>query len=1085
MLMPRTFSNLFGLIQDKTVPKIDPIIEQTRDGLQKAYIPNFLYKPDYGFPRYVDIPNIRRLATSPYVEMAISTCINELCSIEWDIVPKEGKENSPGVQDHIDHVKSFYDNPNTNGESFEAIRSKYLRDIFEIDSGVINKIFNMKGEMVELVCKDGGCLSYNNLVETENGFIPIGSIVKEKLKLKVKTYNFKDKKIEWKNIIGHKSSGPSNVWHRIKAKTNTKHRTIEAINHIIPNPNGDINSNDLNVGDIIYTQQNKLNEVQKQIIIGSLLGDCTLRNGNSEHAKIYFREVHCEKQKNYLLWKMENLKDFNPVYREYMSRYSKDYEPTLKCEFKTRADIVFEDFYDLKYPIFKKEIFDKLDSLALAVWLQDDGHMHKSGSMEIATHNIPKEVQEYGLKVLKEKWGIEGNLKIDKRCNKWFMNFNKVNGDKIKELIKDFIHPDMEYKFKVVGNPPINSETTLDILETEIYEIDKIYKLDTRYDIEVEDNHNFFCNGILVHNSFTKNPDIYGMMTDREDIIFTPEISNKNVIHDGWISPKDAREKAAYFQYGWITGAKPVPFGKKEIVWFEQNPRSDSIYGRSKIENLAETIQTLIYAIEENLEYFNDNSIPKGIIGLEGLDAEGLKGFREQWVETQRKKDTAGNWKKIFHHLPIVGTMPKFERLQFSNAELELLEGQKWWAKLVWASFGCTPTELGYSEDAKGLGNQVVQSNVFKKRVLYPILRLEEYKHNHEILPEFGYDDIEFKFMMFDVDEETKKANLYKLQIDTGIMTVNEVRAKEGLEPVKWGDDDPKRNMGTNINFAKPEGKEENNKKKESSPEKKSEEIKTYEDNPLILRENERPNEDRLKRSIVYLIKENQDKVLQIIDREIGNNKLKEIKSVDDIAKNIKNIITFEGIKLISDTVIKNTFVDGWESSEKQLNKNLIINKDVIGYIQEYTFNNIKSMTEEIMNDLRAELERGIMNGEGIAKIKDRVKKVFDVGETRAEAIARTETTRAENQGKLQAMKSSGEHFKKKWISAMDERTSDICRRLNNRVVGMNENFKDEKSGWEGPCPSAHVNCRSTIIFIDEEEEINQKANDILPYPKG
>lgn len=785
--MPRTFQNLFGLIKEKTVPNIDPITETTRDGLPKAYIPNFLYKPPFGYPRYVDLPNVRRLASTPFVEMCISTSIDELCSVEWDIVPKDGITMNTGVQAHIDQIKKFYDNPNTNKESFEEIRKKYLRDIFEIDAGVINKIFNIKGEMVEIVARDGA--------------------------------------------------------------------------------------------------------------------------------------------------------------------------------------------------------------------------------------------------------------------------------------------------------------------------------------------------------TFTKNPDIYGMMTDRDDIIIDSYIIQTNkearLMEPGWINAADARERAAYFQYGWITGARPVPFGKKEIVWLERNPRSDSIYGRSPVEVLAETIQTLIYSIEHNLEYFNDNSIPKGIIGLEGLDAAGIIAFKDQWKEQQRKLDSAGNWKKIFHHVPIVGTMPKFERIQFSNAELELLEGQKWWAQMVWACFGVTATELGYTEDAKGMANQIVQSNVFKKRVLNPILRLEEYKHNHEILPEFEFDDVQFKFMTFDVEEETKKANLYKLQTDTGIKTVNEIRADEGLEPVEWGDADPKRNQGNNFSFGNenPIGKEANKKKKESEMQsrgnegKEEKDIETkpfagysnfdecvaknkdkrdpeaycaeimrkvegkgYEENPLILRENERIDSDRLKRSIIYILRENEKEINKIIEREMGQNKLKEIKSVDDLAKSIKNIVTFEGLRMISDAVIKSTFVDGWESSEKQVNKNLMMNKDVLSYIQEYTFNNIKGMTEEIVNDLRAELERGIMNGEGIAKIKERVKSVFDVGENRAEMIARTETTRAENQGKLQAMKSSGGKYKKRWISTMDERTSEICQRLNNKVVGMNENFKDNKSGFEGPCSPAHVNCRSTIIFIDDEEEkeINKKAEEIL-----
>jgi SPP1 gp7 family putative phage head morphogenesis protein len=127
-------------------------------------------------------------------------------------------------------------------------------------------------------------------------------------------------------------------------------------------------------------------------------------------------------------------------------------------------------------------------------------------------------------------------------------------------------------------------------------------------------------------------------------------------------------------------------------------------------------------------------------------------------------------------------------------------------------------------------------------------------------------------------------------------------------------------------------------------------------------------------------------------------------------------------------------------------------------------------MTEEIVNDLRAELERGIMQGEGIAKIKDRVKKVFDVGENRAEMIARTETARSEAQGRLQAFKSSGEKILKRWDTHFDERTSAICKRLHGQTVKLDENFEDKITGWEGPCNPAHVNCRSVTTYIREGE---------------
>jgi len=731
--MARNFNNLFGLIKEKSVPSIDPISETTRNAQPKAYIPKFIYKPPFGYPRFVDIPNIRRLAASPYVDMCINTSIDELCAVEWDIVAKEGKEDSPTFEAHKKAVKDFYDNPNTNKESFEDIRKQYLRDIFEIDAGVINKLFNLQGQMVEMVARDGG--------------------------------------------------------------------------------------------------------------------------------------------------------------------------------------------------------------------------------------------------------------------------------------------------------------------------------------------------------TFTKNPDIYGMMTDRDDLILETNIANNtaevNKMEPGWMNAADAREKAAYFQYGWISGARPVPFGKKEIIWLQRNSRTDSIYGRSPVQVLAETIQTLIYAIESSLEYFSDNQIPRGIIGLENSSSEEINAFKDQWKENQRVRDSAGNWKKKFHTIPITNKTPVFTRLELTNSELELLEAQKWWAKMVWACFGVTSTELGFTEDAKGMANQIVQSNVFKKRTLNPMLRMEEYKHNKEILTEFEFDDVEFKFTMFDVEEETKKANLYEVQLRAGYRSINEIRLEEGMEEVEWGDKqsaEEQMEMQSKFSNDNPLEKEKTDKEEETTIQSRTDDKeKKSMENPLILREFETIGEDRLNKSIIYLLKQNELKIKSILEKEAGQNKLIAIKSLGDVAKKIKELFTFTGLKAISDAVIRITFMKGWDKSEKQIERNLMVNNEAIEFIQDYTFNNIKGMTEEVVNDLRQELERGIMSGEGITKIKARVSKVFDVGENRAGMIARTETNRAENQGKLQAFKSSGEQLNKKWHTHIDDRTSPICKRLHGQVVGLDENFKDKESGWEGPVPPSHVNCRSSVLYIDKE----------------
>jgi len=155
----KSFKDLF---QKKSVIKVDYLEEETRGGIQKSYIPKFLYKPPFGYPRYADISYIRWLASTPYAEMAISTVIDELASIEWDIILNpilEEEEDDPAERQSI---KNFFNNPNTNPESFEETFIRMpVRDLLEINTGLLVKVFNLKGDMVEVIARDGGTFLKN------------------------------------------------------------------------------------------------------------------------------------------------------------------------------------------------------------------------------------------------------------------------------------------------------------------------------------------------------------------------------------------------------------------------------------------------------------------------------------------------------------------------------------------------------------------------------------------------------------------------------------------------------------------------------------------------------------------------------------------------------------------------------------------------------------------------------------------------------------------------------------------------------------------------------------------------------------
>ena len=149
-------------------------------------------------------------------------------------------------------------------------------------------------------------------------------------------------------------------------------------------------------------------------------------------------------------------------------------------------------------------------------------------------------------------------------------------------------------------------------------------------------------------------------------------------------------------------------------------------------------------------------------------------------------------------------------------------------------------------------------------------------------------------------------------------------------------------------------------------------------DQPTVLVSGEEmESEKKLKKQITDLLKSNKEKIFELLDDQGKPEQLLQIKSIDDLPGIIKKIFSIFTFKKVVDEVISFKFNFGWEESEKQIDKNVPMNNKAVAFLQDHTFDNVKDMTEEIANDLKAELSRGIINGEGIAKLKKRVTKVL------------------------------------------------------------------------------------------------------------
>ena len=107
--------------------------------------------------------------------------------------------------------------------------------------------------------------------------------------------------------------------------------------------------------------------------------------------------------------------------------------------------------------------------------------------------------------------------------------------------------------------------------------------------------------------------------------------------------------------------------------------------------------------------------------------------------------------------------------------------------------------------------------------------------------------------------------------------------------------------------------------------------------------------------------------------------------------------------------------------------------------------NHLHKSTDSILKttskQIRAALEEGFLEGEGVEALSQRIRDLYDgISKGRALTIARTETVAPANDGAMQGYKQAG--VDKEWIATKDEHTRDSHVALDGVVIGIDEEFK-------------------------------------------
>lgn len=234
------------------------------------------------------------------------------------------------------------------------------------------------------------------------------------------------------------------------------------------------------------------------------------------------------------------------------------------------------------------------------------------------------------------------------------------------------------------------------------------------------------------------------------------------------------------WQYSYLHPAvAPIEFDINEVVYAMRYPRSYGVYGWSEIQSLETILNLLINSAFTNATMFQEYAVPSGVVSFTGSKED------EDRLREYFRTEIKGR----FHKVAVLNREAKFVPLAYTNRDMEFLKGQEWFAKLVWAVYKLTPTEMGFQDEIRETGKAMAaQGRIQKRKAVFPLLRLIEQVMNNQIINEFS-PRIKFQFNFVDKEEEYADTQLEIQELSQAMMTINEWRKKRKIGgPVPWGD---------------------------------------------------------------------------------------------------------------------------------------------------------------------------------------------------------------------------------------------------------------------------------------------------------
>ena len=1028
----------------------DVVTNKNESPIMKAYIPEFLYKPPFGYPRKENIPLIRELSKNPYIYGVVKTLGDEAASTEYDVVYKKDVDPTPALDLVREEILKFFDNPNANKESFQHILRASIKDICEVDAGVWVKVYNEAGQFNQLFARDGGSFLKNPDI--------YGYMGNREEYVKPTNINY---------AVTPESPDYSATLNRyqLQFKETAAYFQYGTTAFALPVPFG--------LKEIVYLMNNPQSNNVYGISPISILADIilTLTYGANYNLDFYMNNNMPEGILSMLGGDADSIKGMRERLDNTVRVKDKITGFMRKIFFKipiSNQEVKFTPFQldpKVMQVLEQQDWFTKLVWSCFGITADEMGFCY-SEDTRVLTNNGLKYHWE-----LTEEDQIATVNPVNKEIG--YLKPESINVFKVedrsfhhyKNSCVDLLVSDdhrLLYRTPKVKEYCMNpsNEITINTVKFLQGDLKWIGKKTDEFKIPfVGYNNNKYKNRSQI-TDFEINDfcELMGYYLSEGRVLFGKEqfyVKISQTSEEGIKIMSPLMDKIGFIREKdcWKIGNKSL------AIYLHQFGDSNQKYLPEEIKSLpVEQLKILLDALITG-DGHRDGSSIRYSSNSKRLAEDVLELMLKIGYKASLKKREFKN-KNCNTNYIVSGNLTLLEpRVIISKQREELKYTGLMWCPSVHNRPFITERNgkigIHYNTDKSNKATSETQANVYKRKAVRPMLALIKYHIDKEIIPEWGeeaFNSLEWKWDDYDLEEDLKKHELYQKQVNIGIKTAEMIAEEEGINVEE-------------LKKQKEEAEAKEMDKFERQSEFGNQELKPTKENTLSSTKAfpkgiNTPVEKQYSQDLTKMLKTREQSALIEINKLYDpNGSSTVLAGVAISALTVPTLI--EGIK----SLVRKSYYDGY-GFEGAVEFGANVNQEVVKELEEYNFDLIQNLNEELSNKLKSTLKRAYLENKPKSQVIEEVKGLFDKDEVRANAIVRTEMSRAENAGILQKAQQS-EIQQTKSISNPDP-TSTICKRMIKKYEGknlsLNNNFTDDVTGESWSHPPFHVNCKTNLI---------------------